>query len=227
LQAYVDFNRSLGLQLPDIYEIIGQTLQNIQIPHNQAGGGVKTVTSAHIMAASSVDFGGFAGARHSIRNFTADPVDGKLIEKAVEIAQRTPSVCNRQPWHIYCFSEKQAIRNALKFQNGNDGFAENIQILLLVAGDLSAMMNSAERNEIWVDGGMFSMSLVYALHSLGLGTCCLNLCQNASEENRLRALVGITPHHSPVMMIAVGNIPETLSVAHSQRKLVKEVLTWK
>jgi nitroreductase len=89
------------------------------------------------------------------------------------------------------------------------------------------MMNSAERNEIWVDGGMFSMSLVYALHSLGLGTCCLNLCQNASEENRLRALVGITPHHSPVMMIAVGNIPETLSVAHSQRKLVKEVLTWK
>ena len=227
LRAYVDFNRLLNIQLPAVFENIELTLRDVKKLQSHIVGGVKPITSAEIKAASSIDFVRFAYARHSIRNFSSEAVSKNLVEKAIAIAQRTPSVCNRQPWHVYGFSEKQAISDALKFQNGNNGFAENIQVLLVIAGDLSAMMSSAERNEIWVDGGMYSMSLVYALHALGLGTCCLNLCHNASEENGLRAMVNMVPHHSPIMMIAVGHIPDTLYVAHSQRRLIQEMFAWK
>jgi nitroreductase len=227
LLDYMNFNKNLGIQLPEVYEKIDMTLRTIGTPPSHIVGGVKMVKSAEIETASSIDFVRFTESRHSIRNFSDKSVDRELIEKAIGIAQRTPSVCNRQPWHVYALLEKRNIADALKLQNGNVGFSGNIQVLLIIAGDLSAIMHSSERNEIWVDGGMFSMSLVYALHSLGLGTCCLNLCYNFFQEKQLRSFVKMAPPHSPVMMIAVGYIPDSLYVAHSQRNPIQEVVTWK
>lgn len=226
LHAYTIFNKRLDAPLTNVYKIIHDTLQTIEKPSHNNVGGAKEVLADDIKTASAIDFSRFVNNRYSIRNFTSVAVDRDLIEKAIQMAQRTPSVCNRQPWHVYAFSDKQQILEALKYQNGNEGFSENIQVLIIVSGDLSSMMSSSERNEIWVDGGMFSMSLVYSLHSLGVGTCCLNLCHNVSQEIKLRRQIRMHPSHSPVMMIAVGHIPDRLDVAHSQRKSVKEVLTW-
>lgn len=39
-------------------------------------------------------------ARHSCRAFRAEPVPRPLIERIVRSAQRTPSWCNAQPWHL-------------------------------------------------------------------------------------------------------------------------------
>ena len=51
------------------------------------------------------------GSRKSIRAFTADPVPRETIERILEIAQRSPSGTNTQPWHTYvCTGRvKQAI----------------------------------------------------------------------------------------------------------------------
>jgi nitroreductase len=38
--------------------------------------------------------------RHSCRGFLPDPVDDAVIERILQIAQRTPSWCNAQPWRI-------------------------------------------------------------------------------------------------------------------------------
>ena len=47
-------------------------------------------------------------------------------------------------------------------------------MLLIIAMDLKAFVPAHERYQHWIDGGMFSMSIIYALHSLGLSSCCLN-----------------------------------------------------
>jgi nitroreductase len=226
LESYVRFNNSLGVKMDDIYDLIKSTLDHIQPPNSKTGGGIMAVNASSIHSAASIDFRNFVINRHSIRNFTSDEVDHETIEAAIRIAQRTPSVCNRQAWHVYAFHRKESILHALKYQNGNDGFNSKIQLLLMVTGDLSAMMASFERHQIWVDGGMFSMSLVYALHSQELGTCCLNLCHNAKGDRMLRKALKIAPSHTPVMMIAVGHIPTTLHVAHSLRRRVEEVVIW-
>lgn len=41
-------------------------------------------------------------SRHSVRQFTAQPVDRDLIKKVVKLAQRAPSWVNSQPWQVYC-----------------------------------------------------------------------------------------------------------------------------
>jgi nitroreductase len=38
--------------------------------------------------------------RHSCRGFRPDPVPRPLIERILRAAQRTPSWCNAQPWHL-------------------------------------------------------------------------------------------------------------------------------
>ena len=39
-------------------------------------------------------------ARHSCRAFLPDPVDDRMIERILTLAQRTPSWCNAQPWKV-------------------------------------------------------------------------------------------------------------------------------
>ena len=39
-------------------------------------------------------------SRRTIRGFKSDPVDEDLIRRIFEQAQRAPSNCNTQPWHV-------------------------------------------------------------------------------------------------------------------------------
>ncbi|MEM1200071.1 MAG: nitroreductase family protein, partial [Pseudomonadota bacterium] len=50
-------------------------------------------------------------ARKSIRAFTDQPVDKDTVRQILEIAQRSPSGTNTQPWHVYVCTGavKQAI----------------------------------------------------------------------------------------------------------------------
>jgi nitroreductase len=68
------------------------------------------------------------------------------------------------------------------------------------------------------------MSLIYALHSLGLGTCCLNWCATVERDRELKRIVRIPESEAVIMMIAVGHIAETLKVARSVRRSVEELL---
>ena len=68
------------------------------------------------------------------------------------------------------------------------------------------------------------MSLVYALHSLGLGSCCLNWCVEKETDQKLRRITGIAESEAVIMMIGVGHLPEKLVVARSMRKSLETIL---
>jgi nitroreductase len=169
----------------------------------------------------------FFERRYSIRQFAPDDVDMCLIEKAVVMAQKTPSVCNRQSAKVYVFSQQEDKQKVLSYQNGNRGFGDQASKVLIVTSDLQHFMSVGERNQCWIDGGMFSMSLVYALHSLGLGTCCLNWSVESQVDQALREAVGIPESEAVMMMLAVGHLPDKLKVAQSPRKNIKDVMVVK
>jgi nitroreductase len=75
-----------------------------------------------------------------------------------------------------------------------------------------------ERNQAWIDGGMFAMSFVLALHSLGLGTCCLNWSVEQKTDIALRAEAAIPDSEVIIMLLAIGHIPPELNVAASVRQ---------
>jgi nitroreductase len=68
------------------------------------------------------------------------------------------------------------------------------------------------------------MSLVHALHSLGLGTCCLNQCHGSKQDRAIRKLAQVPENEVLLTMLAVGHLPEELDVACSPRKPLADVL---
>ena len=225
LRAYRDFHIKNNYPMPKIFAEIDE-LENRFRGRHCPNGGVKLTTRDQILGHGMKEFAQFLRSRHSIRHFSSEPVSPDLIVEAVSLAQSTPSVCNRQGWKVYAINTPAAIARALAVQNGNDGFGHQLNTVLVVTCDLTRLLTIGERNQGWIDGGMFCMTLVLALHSRGLGTCCLNLSLDHEQDIELRKAVPIALHESPVMMIAVGHLPETLSVAQSARRPLAEVLTW-
>ncbi len=187
-------------------------------------GGIKKVTKQQIQDAAVGDMASFFESRYSIRQFTSERVDSALIENAIKMAQKTPSVCNRQPWKVYVLSNEEDKHKALELQHGNRGFGDQADKILIVTTERGNYTGVGERNQGWVDGGMFAMSFVYALHSLGLGTCCLNWCVPHSVDKKLKQVMNISVSEIVIVMIAVGHLPDELHVAQSPRRDIRGML---
>ena len=187
-------------------------------------GGVKHVSKEQILAASQKDLQAFFDNRYSVRHFSGEEVDIALVERAVKMAQKTPSVCNRQSSKVHVFSLPEDKARVLSFQPGNQGWGHQISKVLVVTSDMQHFIMTGERNQCWVDGGLFAMSLVYALHSLGVGTCMLNWSVKRDTDANMRRAAGIPDAEAVIMMIAVGHLPEALLVAQSPRKQADEFL---
>jgi nitroreductase len=227
LAEYCRFHRQQGVPMDAVEAVLKELPPEPEGGrcHGSAGGSMP-ITRTDIHSSGRMDIEAFLRSRHSIRSFDARPVARELIEKAVSLAITTPSVCNRQMWKARVFHDPDRLRAMLALQNGNRGFGEQITTLIVVTCDLQSFTAIGERNEAWIDGGMFSMSLVLALHSLGLGTCCLNWSVIEEQDRRLRELIQLPEPEVVIMLIAVGYIPERLSVTRSVRRPLDEIMRW-
>lgn len=168
-------------------------------------------------------FFNLAKSRSSIRNFTSKaPLDD--IKSAIEVSIKTPSVCNRQPWKAYYYQSKEQIKELLQYQNGNVGFRESIPSLIIVTGNLKEMEFTYERHQLYIDGGLFSMTIIYALHSLGIGSCCLNWCSKPYNDWKAHKKAGIPLDEEIIMYIAVGLYDQKTKVTCSPKKPITDIL---
>ncbi len=149
--------------------------------------------------------------RYSVREYLAESVSQELLENVYGVSMKTPSVCNRQATRIHEITNPEIIRKALKIQGGFNGYPIP-PVLLFITSDIRAFMNSGERNEPFVDGGLFSMSLLYALEAYGLAACPLNAMFNLKQDRATRQLLHIPDYELPIMYIAVGHFPESVPV---------------
>jgi len=187
-------------------------------------GGTRIVYKRDICKSSSVDFDEFSKSRYSIRQFKSGLIDVERLRKSVQIAQKSPSVCNRQSTRVLIVQDSKILKSALDIQAGSKGFTDEIEQVLFVLGDLSCFTGSRERNQVFVDGGLFAMSLLYALHADGLATCSLNWSACRKQDSALRSLYIINDSETIIMMIAVGYMKEQFSVAYSARRDTDDVL---
>lgn len=162
--------------------------------------------------------------RRSIRAFEPDPVPEELLERAVLIAQLSPSACNRQPCRIHTFSSREQLDGLLALQNGNRGFGHTIPLLLILTAEASCFFDASERHEPYVDGGLFAMSLILALQAQGLGSCCLNWCVEPSTDIQAHIVGGIPDSEKIIMFIAVGYVQVDALVPRSPRRSTETIL---
>lgn len=223
LKVLHDFINSKNEIPKDVQNLLDFVKTNF--PHASKNGGVEIVHEDYLTSGTLDDPESFFQSRHSVRDFSSEEVDPAVIKRALSIAMKTPSVCSRQAWHVYHLDERSNIDTALSFQNGNKGFGHEIPCLLLIAVDLKAFDNLQERYQGWIDGGMFSMSLVLALHSLGYGSCCLNWSKGIVDDVNIRKKLSISANHNLIMMIAVGKPKPTIKVCASARRPFDQIYT--
>jgi nitroreductase len=166
----------------------------------------------------------FAG-RASVRNFArGSKVSIDEIEKAVELAQNTPSVCNRQAARVHVVMAHNDVQLVLAEQNGNSGFRDSVPHVAIVTVDRRLFSGPEERNQRWIDGGLYAMSFVWALHGLGIGSCMLNWSVLHEKSATLRDVVGIDANEDIICLIAFGYPNDGLRRARSPRRPSSSVL---
>lgn len=185
--------------------------------------GVMTYEYGDFSRGRLLDPESFFFSRYSLREFDGKKVDDQVVIRAISLAMKTPSVCNRQPWHVYHTNDDDVIKKALSYQQGNKGFGDNVKNLMIVTSDLKAFMPGQEHYQHWIDGGLFSMSLVYAFHSLGIASCCLNWSQSPGNDMKLRAAFNIREDDSVIMMLAFGYPNDENKVCVSARRPLCEI----
>lgn len=223
LAQYVEFNQKHEVVYEALFHDI-EALHKLR-SHYKSLGGCDEYTKAQWLEQSQFDLESFVKSRRSIRHFADKPVDLSLIEKAVSMAMHTPTVCNRQAVKAHAYLEPASIQKVLACQQGNSGFGNQAKAALVVTVDRESFFTAAERNQCWIDGGLFSMSLVYALHALGLGACCLNWSADKTQDLGLRKVVNFKESEAVIMMIAVGHLPDQFKVAKSSRKQLQHFLS--
>lgn len=168
----------------------------------------------------------FALSRHTIRHYMQANIDVSRIKSAVELAMTAPSACNRQHVRVRCIVDRDLMVKVLEIQGGNRGFGHLADKLLVVSADLRDCLGAYERNDGYINGGIFTMNLCYALHFYGIAHCILSCSLDLDRVKSLRWALDIPEYEVLVVMVACGEAPEEFDVATSPRRRVDEILNF-
>lgn len=223
LRQYVEYHDNLGLTLPEGSEAELRAFV-AESPRSAATGGSVTLTRREIENATNFNYDEFVNTRYSIRHYTGAAVSPSDVGLAVTRALKTPRVCNRETRRVYAAYDSGLRDHLLSFHHGNRGFGHKLGAVLIITSDLRGFDMIGERNQPWIDGGLFAMSLAYAFHAAGLGACMMNWSEDADHDQRLRAEFDIPDNEVIITFLGVGHLPEVFEVAASPRPAVNDVL---
>ena len=215
IQTYIEYTENSGSEIPKIKDLYNDLISKTELYTIKQKAGIQETTKSDILNACNRDFESLLYSRHSIRYFSEKPVQRETIIKALELAQRTPSACNRQGWKTHVFEGDKSVE-LIKWQAGSRGFEEECRYSILVTANLKAFLWH-EVHQAYVDGGLYAMNLINALHSLGLGCIPLSCGFEYEKLNELKKF-NIPENEVPILIVAFGQLQDKFSYAVSTRK---------
>lgn len=230
--AYVDYQRQFDTAgfpafaaveraYGDLETILGKDYMSTL--RDELRGGADTVTREALMAGTKFDFESFISSRRSMRSYDKRPIEEETILRAVEIANLSPSACNRQPTEVYFANAPQLVDKIDELITGTIGFKGETPNFLVVTTD-TARFHYEEQMQWYLNGGIYLSHLVLALHSLGIGSCIMQWKAFYRTEKELKSLLGISEHEAIIAVIGCGHFREETRCSCAQRKPVAETL---
>lgn len=223
LNAYIKYQTSIGYINNELYKKIEMVSRQCCTEHILAG--IRYTTKEEMKKEMAIDFEHFFNSRHSIRQFSEKKVEVYDIEKAVKLAMKAPSACNRQASKVYYYSSEEINKNLSNLIAGNTGFENEVSNYLIITSDISAFYDTFERNQFYIEAGMLAMALMEALHYYGVASCPLQNGEYKKVNKQIKAVCGNIPENEKIILfLAIGYYKDNFSYAVSRRKQLSEVL---
>ena len=163
---------------------------------------------------AAIDYRKFLASRHSVREFSTKKLDEKDLKKAIETAILSPSACNRQMIKVYYVSDSEKAKKVVSVAQGFGGFEKDT---------INANYFVGERNQGWFNAGLFSMNLVNALHSQGIGSCFCQFGNSTKQEEQLKKLLDIPASERIAVILSAGYYCDKSIIPYSPRKKIEDV----
>jgi nitroreductase len=219
-------NNFVIFELQKMYSNLLVSLETKGFIFDENYGGVKQYEKITFSPSEQNIFKKIVESRSSVRSFSSKPLDIEKVIKAIEIARNSPSACNRQPSKVYYVGNKKTIKSILEYQGGFRSWGDNLSNLLVLTASKSYYGSVTERRSNMIDGGIFGMTLLLSLHSLGIGTCILNATMKQKNLRKVKQLVNLSSDEDIVFFIAIGNTEAQNSIPFSKKDEIDEILVW-
>ncbi len=115
------------------------------------------------------------------------------------------------------------MNDILQKQGGNRGFGQLANKQIIIVSEVGVFGSDGKRNSAFINGGMFGMNLLYALHYEKIAACILNCSNWPKKDLELRKLCKIKESEEFIAMLTCGNSPENFRLALSKRYNIKEI----
>ena len=222
LDAYFECQRSNNVDVSELTAMADPLLKDYK---HQYKGGYESLNNSALIKGTSFDFEAFSKSRHSMRAYSNAVITKDEVIRAVSIAKRAPSACNRQPWKFYTVLEKTKI-DQIKQCIPNQSFLDGVPYFGIVTVEHS-MFDQHESFQWFINGGIFVGFLVLAFHQVGIGSCILQYPVMYQSEKELRATLLIPDNEAIIAAVAFGHYPEQAKCIMADRKTTDEIVIFR
>jgi nitroreductase len=141
--------------------------------------------------------------RRSVRKFTTREVEQEKIDAILEAALRSPSGRGARPWAFVVVRDKETLAKLSVSKPVGAAFLKDASVGIVICGDPST-------SHLWIeDCAIAAVSMQYAAHSIGLGTCWAqmrgnNYNENQSSKDFIAGLLGLPDNLDVECIVAIG-----------------------
>ncbi len=217
LEEYLNQYENSGWINTEEYITVKRFLES-NISYQKMEFGMFEFTIEDLEYATNLDYLRFLDSRHSIRDFDNKKLLHSDILKAVDMALKTPTACNRQMCKIY-FVESSEKRNLIqKYAQGLSLFELNNINYFLITFDSCSFKMVGERNQGYFNSGLVATNFINALHSLGIGSCFVQFGNSYKEEISIKKSLNIPDRERIAVIITAGYYKKRNRALYSARK---------
>lgn len=151
------------------------------------------------------EFENLVMARRSNRDFLPKKVADEDIQGLRKLANWASSSCNKQPINTYVTNDFNLAKKCLKCCKGGTGFSDVIPSFWVFTADVLGYVWPSEMYLPAIDTSLGIQNIMLGATCLGLSGTLLSWAQKSNqEEEQLRKLLNIPPHHQIIICAVLG-----------------------
>lgn len=145
--------------------------------------------------------------RHSVRKFTAQPVDREIIDTIIDIAQSAPSSKNTKSSAFMVIEDPDTLKALSEMRDRGSAFMAGAAAAIVVMGD-------ASKADLWVENASISATFIQlAATAMDLGSCWVHVngrprskedASLGTAEDYVKELLGIKDGYRVLCVVALG-----------------------